>query len=186
MDKNQKLEDDDRMASQSCFENNCTGTTTGQPSTKPFTSGKMSQSRSKYWKKKLFLYESDHFALSQGKPVSDAVMYAASILLKKAKPETKGLESNVLAQCLAFTPMPALQEGEQCIQIHHDGSFHWLVSHQEAADSTVHLYDSLHCRGRPSSSVELQLAAIYGQEAESTHLDVVFEPAQQQVGSVDC
>ena len=146
----------------------------------------MSQSRSKYWKKKLFLYESDHFALSQGKPVSDAVMYAASILLKKAKPETKGLESSVLAQCLAFTPMPALEEGEQCIQIHHDGSFHWLVSHREAADSTVHLYDSLHCRGQPSSSVELQLAAIYGQEAESTHLDVVFEPAQQQVGSVDC
>ena len=40
--------------------------------------------------------------------------------------------------------------------------------------------------GKEGLERKAQLAAIYGQEAESTHLDVVFEPAQQQVGSVDC
>ena len=40
--------------------------------------------------------------------------------------------------------------------------------------------------GKEGLERKAQLAVIYGQEAESTHLDVVFEPAQQQVGSVDC
>ena len=84
--------------------------------------------------------------------------------------------------------MPKLNKGERCIQIHHNREFHWVVSQQVYAQSVVNLFDSLDhgARGELTSSLELQLSAIYGHQAKGQRLTFNDQQDQQKEGGSGC
>ncbi|VDI35358.1 Hypothetical predicted protein [Mytilus galloprovincialis] len=49
-----------------------------------------------------------------------------------------------------------------CVQIHHTGKSHWVTSLQQTRDTTVYVLDSLNSLHTITASLEIQLAAIYG------------------------
>ena len=56
------------------------------------------------------------------------------------RPATQGLELTIFASQLVFAPMLPLKDEEQVVQMHHNGVFHWVVSHRRASDSTASIY----------------------------------------------
>ena len=97
----------------------------------------------KYWVKNLLLYESDRIAVSL--LLQQARQWHHPFCCLHAsewgyRPATKGLELTSFASQLVFAPMLPLKDEEQVVQMHHNGVFHWVVSHRRASDSTASIY----------------------------------------------
>ena len=97
----------------------------------------------KYWVKNLLLYESDRIAVSL--LLQQARQWHHPFCCLHAaewgyRPATKGLELTIFASQLVFAPMLPLKDEEQVVQMHHNGVFHWVVSHRRASDSTALIY----------------------------------------------
>ncbi len=69
------------------------------------------------------------------------------------------------------------------VQIHYNGHMHWVAT--ACLDGKVYLFDSLAGDILPSS-LEEQIAAIYGDVAKKSAIMVTRVAVQQQSGSVDC
>ena len=72
------------------------------------------------------------------------------------------------------------------IQIHHTDAFHWAVSTSIRCPKScrAQILDSM--SGDLSSSMQCQLAKIYGVTGKSDTMRVEISPVQQQAGSTDC
>ncbi|CAC5363338.1 unnamed protein product [Mytilus coruscus] len=71
-----------------------------------------------------------------------------------------------------------------CVQIQHTGKSHWVTSLQQTRDTTVHDLDSLNSLHTITASIEIQLAAIYGDKKKS--FNVKIPEVQQQSNGNDC
>jgi hypothetical protein len=84
---------------------------------------------------------SDKHALANGDWLTDHLVDAGQKLIKQAYNHNPGLQSVVLAHCLAFTVM----KGKEFIQILHTGNHHWItISTIGCQSNEVDVFDSLH------------------------------------------
>ncbi len=116
-----------------------------------------------------------------GNELSDDHMTIASKLLKSS---FGGMQSTLLAQTYAFSPVLSCEES---VQIHHTGQFHWIAS--ALLKGKVYVFDSSF-KGI-SSSMKVQLPLIYKsllqpEKGGKKTLDVQYPRVCQQIGRKDC
>ena len=97
-----------------------------------------------YWIEDLNLFQEDEQCLLAGKWLTDNIVDAAHILMKKAYPYVGGLESVALAETLAFSVQPG-----EFVQLLNVSRCHWVtIANIGCKPGYVNIYDSL-----PSCSV---------------------------------
>ena len=117
-----------------------------------------------------------------GQVLSDAHICAALKLLSTQFPEVSGFQlTNFSENYEKLKPASS-----STIQIHHTGTFHWVVSTSigRPRSCRARVLDSM--SGDLSSSMQCQLAKIYGGTGNSDSIRVELSPVQQQRGAADC
>ena len=123
----------------------------------------------------------------EGEMLTDEHISFAQRLLLEQFPTLDGLQSPLLSQRNAFSPVTT-----ESIQIHHTGTCHWVTSTSIGRDRKVCLYDSNFKRGKLSQSMQVQLATVYklcievAPEGDHTFLSVNVPSVQQQRGYTSC
>ncbi|CAG2253452.1 RAD54 [Mytilus edulis] len=74
-----------------------------------------------------------------------------------------------------------------CVQIHHTGKSHWVTSLQQTRNTVtvVYVLDSLNSLHAITASLEIQLAAIYGDKKKSFNVKIPLAEVQQQSNGND-
>ena len=121
----------------------------------------------------------------KGNCLGDEHISFAQKMLEESFLSLGGLQPTILSQNNGFCPV---QSTTDSIQIHYNGSFHWVTS--TCISGSVNLYDSKYS-GAVSSSLEIQLAQVYKTKIDyggENSKELFFEvPAvQQQKGGTDC
>ena len=109
--------------------------------------------------------------------LTDNIIDAAQMLLKRAFPALSGLQSVCCGLTMNFNVEPA-----EFVQVIHNGRGHWLtISTIGTSHSDVHVYDSMY----PSAGtlVKAQVAALLQTESPALHLQ--FMNVQMQAGGYD-
>jgi hypothetical protein len=110
--------------------------------------------------------------------LSDKHMHAAQLLLRKQFPHISGLQSTLLCQSYGFSAVSS-----DAVQIHFTGSQHWVTS--TCFGGNVQLYDS-NVGFLLTTSLEIQLAQLYGAARKNNQLLIKQMPVQQQSNGRDC
>ena len=98
----------------------------------------------RYWVKSLGLYVSDRQHLLTGEWLSDAVINAAQVLLKKCYPEVRGLQMTALGFTLSY----AVEDGE-FVQILNTKN-HWITkSNIGCPANSINVYNSIPYKMKP-------------------------------------
>ena len=127
------------------------------------------------------MYEADKESLDQGKWLTDNIIDAAQVLLKKIHPHIGGLESVALGQTLAFT----VQHGE-FVQILNVSNNHWItISNIGCKSGHINVYDSMGTNCVPPRTKE-QVAAILFSNKKKILLKYKQVQVQVQRGASDC
>ena len=133
----------------------------------------------KFWIRELNLLERDReILLNPAGLLTDNIIDAAQILLKRAFPALSGLQSVCCGLTMNFNVEPA-----EFVQVIHNGRGHWLtISTIGTSHPDVHVYDNMY----PSAGtlVKAQVAALLQTESPALHLQ--FMNVQMQAGGYDC
>ena len=120
-----------------------------------------------------------------GDMLTDEHVSFAQNVLQEQFPTLDGLQSPLLSQTNAFSPVIAAS-----VQIHHTGSCHWVTS--TSIGREVRIYDSKFKWGKLSASLQIQLATVYelctevSPDGDHTLLPVKMASVQQQRGYTSC
>ena len=98
----------------------------------------------------LHLTDEDRRPLATGQCLTDAHMQIAAQILKKQFPEQKELQDTIFV-----AKSRAERQGPGSVQIHHNGSNHWVVSTMRGRD--VLLYDSRYTGEALPDALKVQL-----------------------------
>lgn len=103
---------------------------------------------------------------------------AAQCLLQMQHPHIGGFQSTLLAENLSMEPQVC-----EFIQILNINQSHWLtISNIGCSSSSIKVYDSL--GGRLPNTTKKVIADIL--QCKKKNIAVIYEDAQEQVGSSDC
>ena len=135
-----------------------------------------------YWVRTLQLTENHKKQITTGLVLSDIHINAAQTLLSRQFPELSGFQLTNYSQRYDKFQLAS----NNSIQIHHTDAFHWAVSTsiRRPKSCRARILDSM--SGDLSSSMQCQLAKIYGVTGKSDTMRVEISPVQQQAGSTDC
>ena len=117
-----------------------------------------------------------------GQVLVDEHICAAQKLLSSQFPNMSGFQlTNYSQNCEKFKAACS-----NSIQIHNTGTFHWVVSTSIGCPRScrARVLDSM--SGDISSSMQCQLAKIYGGTGKSDSIRMELSPVQQQAGAADC
>ena len=117
------------------------------------------------------------------------IMDRANKILRNQFPEINGFQCTLLAPNLNFRTgewdyaLRLESRTPPTVQIHHNGSFHWIVTVQ-SKNNRVYMLDSKYCN-ELSTSLRLQFSSLYG--SGKTCLNIFAPNVQQQhSSSLDC
>ena len=144
--------------------------------------------RSKPKNSQLLLSNEDQLQIKNLEMLMDKHMEVSMTLLKMQFPNVNGLEPTVLSQ-LARGFSTQVNNDSQVIQIHYNGSLHWVTSTRACKDEFVYIYDSysvIDSSGRPrlAASLQLQVAQIY--RCASNEMPILLPEMSRQCNGVDC
>ena len=139
----------------------------------------------KWWKKDLHLRLTDRDILShKGEWLNDAIINAASSVLRKQFPDIEGLQNCLpIPKKCKKTKAWMLHEQhkfkymESGVQIHYNGSNHWFTSIKLPAKNVIHILDSAGFT-KLNSSTEIQLTTLYLKPVQN--FEVIFCNVQPQ------
>ena len=135
-----------------------------------------------YWIKELCLYSEDHTRILNTDWLTDNVIDATQILLKKKYPKMGGLQSTVLGVNLTFS----IERGK-FVQIINVRNSHWITISNAMSQTLneISVYDSKPSWTGvfPRKAIEQIAALICSGEKQFT---LNFQPVQVQRGSDDC
>ena len=134
----------------------------------------------------LMLTSDDLNALTRGEELSDNIMYAVRILLKRKFPGVQGLHDTVNLLARSRKSDCELKTTGFAVQIHHMQDCkipHWVTSC--CINNEVYVLDSSGLN--PDSSLQTELCAIYSTSfKKTTYLKILYPSCQKQDGVIDC
>ena len=144
----------------------------------------------RHWLPNLSLTFQDKFLIQNGNWLNDNHMRAANDIAKGQFKDINGFQDTVMVPYLdkngtwVIPELRMIRQEPPCVQIHHTGNSHWVVSFQFKNDKRIYLLDSLYSQQRIPTSLRLQLALLYGQGNEN--LQVLTPVISKQKGGSDC
>ncbi len=132
-----------------------------------------------FWVFDLGVTVADRNIILNNEWLNDRIMDAAQRIVN-GKMGKQGIQTNLLRQ----TQFAA--EYEDCIQFHHDGADHWVLSRSDYRNKNVFVYDSLN-RGCVSvERISAQMQQLYSPLMENGVLRVTNVLVDKQPNGLDC
>ena len=133
-----------------------------------------------YWMKDLMLYKEDKKVLLHGCWLTDSIITAGQILLRKENQNIGGLQPTILSENFQFS----IQK-EEFVQILNVNNSHWLtISSIGCPKGTINVYDSLSSNGLSTRTMRVIAGILFVTDQRKitiNHIDV-----QTQSNCSDC